>query len=123
MFGIHLTMVKLSILLFYWTVFAINNGNIFNKRIIQVTTVACIACLIVVTFVLVFQCNPIHAYWDKLAQAPYCMNAAKTLLGDEMTNLFLDVAILCIPLPIVWQLNLQMSKRVGIIGVFFLGGL
>ncbi|KAL1877992.1 hypothetical protein Daus18300_002346 [Diaporthe australafricana] len=116
-------MVKLSILLFYWKVFAINNGNTFNKRIMQVTTVACIVWLIVVTFVLVFQCSPIPTYWDKFVQAPYCMNAAKTLLGYEMTNLFLDVAILCIPLPIVWQLNLQMSKRMGLVGVFFLGGL
>lgn len=116
-------MVKLSILLFYWKVFAVNNGNAFNQRIIQVTTVACIAWLIIVTFVLVFQCHPIHAYWDMFAQEPYCMNAAKTLLGYEMTNLFLDVVILCIPLPIVWRLNLQRSKRMGLIGVFFLGGL
>lgn len=51
------------------------------------------------------------------------MNVAKLFLGYEMTNLFLDVFILCIPLPIVWQLNLPFSKRVGLIGIFFLGGL
>ena len=51
------------------------------------------------------------------------MNISKILLGYEMTNLFLDIVILCIPMPIVWNLNLQMSKKLGLTGIFFLGGL
>lgn len=116
-------LVKLSILSFYWEIFAVNNINTFNRRIILVTAMACIVWFVIVTFIIVFQCNPVHAYWVKLGQAPYCMNIAKLFLGYELTNLFLDVFTLCIPLPIVWQLNLPLSKRVGLVGIFFLGGL
>lgn len=123
LFGIHLTLAKLSILSFYWDIFALNNSTTFNRRIILVATMACIVWFVIATFIIVFQCNPVHAYWDKLGQAPYCMSIPKLFLGYEITNLFLDVFMLCIPLPIVWHLNLPLSKRVGLVGIFFLGGL
>lgn len=123
LFGVVLTIVKLSILWFYWKVFATNSGHNINKRIIQAAAILCVIWFIIVTFIVVFQCHPIDAYWNQLAQPPNCMNTPRLLLGYEISNLFLDVFILCIPLPIVWKLNLQTSKRTGLVGIFLLGAL
>lgn len=122
LYGIAITTVKFSILWFYWELFA-TSGGVTHKRIIQVAAVACTIWFLVVTFLVIFQCTPIHAYWDKFAQPPYCMDTSKLLLGYEMTNLFLDVFILCIPMPIVWQLNLKASKKISLLGIFSLGAL
>lgn len=123
LFGVVITTVKLSILLFYRKVFATNSGNTLNQRIIQVMAVTCIVWFVTVTFVVIFQCHPIHAYWDQFAMPPYCMDNPTVFLGYELTNLFSDVFILCIPLPIVWRLNLQTSKRISLTGIFLLGAL
>lgn len=123
-FGLGLTTVKLSILSFYWKAFAANSGiNTLNKRIIQSLAVTCVIWFIIVTFIIIFQCHPIHAFWDEFAQPPHCMGFPTLLLGYELTNLFLDVFILCIPLPIVWQLSWQTSKKISLAGVFLLGAL
>ncbi|KAG6354181.1 hypothetical protein INS49_004785 [Diaporthe citri] len=121
LFGIAITTVKFSILWFYWELFATSGGVTHNKRIIQVAAVACTIWFLVMNFLVIFQCIPIHAYWDKLAQPLYCMDTPKLLLAYELTNLFLDVFILCIPMPIVWQLNLKSSKKISLLGIFFLG--
>lgn len=123
LFGIVLTTVKLSILWFYWKVFATNSGQNVNKRMIQAAAILCVVWFLTATFVVVFQCKPINAYWNNFAQAPYCLNSPKMLLGYEITNLFVDVFILCIPLPIVWKLHLQTSKKAGLVGIFLLGAL
>lgn len=122
LYGIAITTVKFSILVFYWELFA-TSGGVTHKRIIQVAAVACTIWFLVVNFLVIFQCTPVHAYWDKFAQPPYCMDTSKLLLGYEMTNLFLDVFILCMPMPIVWQLNLKLSKKISLLGIFSLGAL
>lgn len=116
-------MVKLSILSFYWKVFASNTGHKRNRLLIQAVAVACVVWFLIVTFLIIFQCDPIHAYWDELAAASYCLDTSKLLLGYEITNLALDVLILCIPIPIVLRLKLPSSKKAGLVGVFSLGAL
>ncbi|KAK5988694.1 Wortmanamides biosynthesis cluster C-like protein [Cladobotryum mycophilum] len=120
MFGFVISTVKLSILWFYYMIFASAN-NIVNKRIIIGTAAACVVWFFIATFVIVFQCNPIHAYWDTFVMPPYCHDTPHLLLGYEMTNLFLDIAILSIPVPMVWKLQLEMSKKISLIAIFLLG--
>lgn len=122
LYGIAITTVKFSILVFYWELFATSSG-VTHKKIIRVAAVACTIWFLVVNFLVIFQCTPIHAHWDKFAQPPYCMDTSKLLLGYEMTNLFLDVFIFCTPMPIVWQLNLKLSKKISLLGIFSLGAL
>lgn len=93
------------------------------KRAVVVTAIVCIVWFIVVTFVIIFQCNPVHAYWEHFDLPPYCQEYPRVLLGYELTNLFIDVIILCIPVGIVPRLHLSTSKKVTVIVIFFLGAL
>ncbi|KAM4065404.1 hypothetical protein HRG_004277 [Hirsutella rhossiliensis] len=120
LFGLIITIAKLSILWLYYTIFSGANSTL-NKLVIKGAAVACLVWFVVATFVVVFQCNPIHAYWDNYVMKPWCFSSPRLLLGYEMTNLFFDVAILCIPVPIVWKLRLSSFKKMGVLVIFLLG--
>ncbi|KAI1080985.1 hypothetical protein F5B20DRAFT_538104 [Whalleya microplaca] len=120
LFGFGITSVKISILWFYHTIFAVHRTL---RRVIQGVTVACVLWFIVATFVIVFQCHPVEAYWEHFVSPPYCLVYPRVLLGYEITNLFLDVAILCIPIAIIPRLHLERSKRVTVMVIFLLGAL
>lgn len=120
--GMVITSVKVSILWFYYKAF-VTGQDIFKKRLIQGTIVACLLWFIGVTFFIIFSCNPIHAYWDMFGQAPYCMSSVRFLLGYEISNLFLDVWILAIPIPILMRLQMQKSNKMSLLMVFLLGAL
>lgn len=121
-FTVTITLVKLSILLFYTSLFP-------TKRFVQVawaTMALCVAWMITFIFVLTFICIPIHAFWDiKLASSPraHCQNLGHTLIPYEVTNIAIDILILSLPIFKVKRLHLPTSKRVGAGCIFLLGGL
>ncbi|KAH9904492.1 hypothetical protein F4778DRAFT_790032 [Xylariomycetidae sp. FL2044] len=119
-FGCGITSIKLSILWLYNTLFSVK-PNI--QRSIHVVASIAILWFIVVTCIIVFQCKPISAYWETVASPEYCSSNTTTLLGYEMTNLFIDVAILCIPIAALSGLRMAMAKKVSVIMVFLLGAL
>lgn len=124
-----MTSIKLSILWLYHHIFAArSSGSGFNKPVILAAAVICITWFLITTMILIFQCTPISAYWDTLdgwllVDGASCMSSPRLLLGYELTNFFLDVFVLCIPLPIIWKLNLQQSKKIALVVIFLLGAL
>ena len=118
--GCVITPVKLSILWFYHTIFALNPTV---RKVIYATAAACCVWFIIVTFVLVFQCSPVDAYWNMLARPPACLSTQRTLLGYELTNLFLDVLILSIPVGAIKDLQLTPARKASTIGIFLMGAL
>ncbi|KAI1452632.1 hypothetical protein F4805DRAFT_446639 [Annulohypoxylon moriforme] len=119
-FGTSLTSIKLSILLFYHTLFSIDDNML---RVTRVTAVLCVIWYIIVTFIIVFQCHPVSAYWELVDSPLYCMNSPTVLLGYEISNLLLDATILCIPVTIVPRLHLSTLKKATVLGIFLLGAL
>ncbi|RYC64184.1 hypothetical protein CHU98_g2035 [Xylaria longipes] len=120
LFGFGITTIKLSILWFYHTLFSVDETL---QRVIKATTAICILWFIVATLVIALQCMPVHAYWENFDLPPYCLEYPRVLLGYEISNLFIDVAILCIPTGTVMRLQLAWPKKVPIIGIFLLGAL
>ncbi|KAI1656745.1 hypothetical protein F4813DRAFT_124430 [Daldinia decipiens] len=120
LFTFVISSVKLSILWFYYDLFAVNNRL---RILIQVTAAACTLWFLVATFVLAFQCQPVEAFWEKLNQAPWCLDTPRVLLGYELTNLFLDATVLCIPIVTISRLNLPTSKKISVLSILLLGAL
>ncbi|KAI0378380.1 hypothetical protein F5Y04DRAFT_148973 [Hypomontagnella monticulosa] len=116
--GCCLTSIKLSILWFYYTIFSVYTTL---RRVIQATAVACIVWLIVASCAIIFQCTPVDAYWLTLDDPAYCFDNPRLLLGYELSNFFLDVIILCIPITVVSKLRLATTKKVTAICTFLLG--
>lgn len=64
------------------------------------------------------------AAWDpKLIFSNHCRDFEAFILGITVSNLLLDVIILCMPLPMVWNLNLSTRKKLEVTGVFMLGSM
>jgi len=109
--------VKLSVLYFYRNIFA-------TKSFLQLSNVfvaLCLSWLLVMTFLLVFQCHPIHDLWNYPDGLAHCMPTGRLLLGFELSNLLLDVCILCLPIYMVRRLQLSTKKKVMVSALFLLG--
>lgn len=112
--------MKISILLLYRRVF---DTVIFKKAILMVGFL-CITWLFGNIFTELFLCHPMSAAWDpKLVFSNHCGDFQAFLVGITMSNMLLDVIILCMPLPMVWNLILSTRKKLEVSGVFLLGSL
>ncbi|MCJ1422934.1 hypothetical protein MMC29_000814 [Sticta canariensis] len=62
------------------------------------------------------------AAWDpKLRFSNHCGNGKAFFTGMTASGLFLDLIILTMPLPMIWNLMLSTRKRLEVSGVFLLG--
>lgn len=67
-------------------------------------------------------CAPIRASWDRSISGR-CGNQKAAFLGLEIGGLLLDLAITVWPLPKIYNLQISLGKRVGLLFVFSLGSL
>ncbi|KAK6065011.1 integral membrane protein [Seiridium cupressi] len=119
LFGTGLSVVKFSILAFYYELFHV---HIVMRRIVVGTAVVCLAWFIASTLLIVLQCTPPQAFWETFLSPQYCLSNTRVLLGFEISNLFIDLAILAIPVNMVRQLQLATAKKTSLLMIFALGG-
>jgi hypothetical protein len=110
--------VKVGILLFYWRVFHTPGFRI------GAIVVGCLSTGIFLSnfFSFTFQCLPVSKFWD--AEEPgSCFDQNSFYLASAIINVFGDVAVLFLPLPVVWKLNASKSKKWSLSFLFLLGAL
>ncbi|KAH6655668.1 hypothetical protein BKA67DRAFT_690438 [Truncatella angustata] len=75
------------------------------------------------TFVFTLFCRPMAGYWDKSINAK-CASVNVLVIGglvNTAINIFTDVLLATVPIPVIWSLNLELRKRLSIISIFSLG--
>jgi len=81
-------------------------------------TIACLCTLI-------FNCNPIAGAWDPEVRAKgYCYSKANFRnigLFNTVINVTTDVMFATIPIPLIWQLQLNLRARISLIFILSLG--
>lgn len=70
----------------------------------------------------IFDCMPIHAFWDKEVPGT-CIDSLRYFLGVAIPNVVTDILFLLFPIPWIWKLVLPMSQKIALSGIFLLGGL
>jgi hypothetical protein len=110
----------LSLLWFYDSLFHVKSTV---RWVITGTVVVCLIWFLASILLIVLQCTPPSAFWDNLLSPQYCLSNPRVLLGFEITNLLIDVAILAIPANAMRKLQLPTAKKASVIGIFLLGGL
>lgn len=121
-FVFTITAVKLSILGFYRTIFSIPAF----RRTTLVLAILCILWFICVLFITIFQCRPIAALWDLSLVAEgraQCIPSGGLIFGYELSNVIIDISILCLPLCMIRRLQLPTRRKIGVSSIFLLGGL
>ncbi|KAJ4992441.1 hypothetical protein SVAN01_02150 [Stagonosporopsis vannaccii] len=131
-FGVAL--VKISIAYFLLRlvvhrgyVWFLHGLNIFMVLV----TLACVGTLVSQTSPFIWQCIPVEATWNmKLRPPPYGSGTAKCFSPDTFTNIGLmntiitivtDFMIALLPIPLVWQLQLNLRSKISLMFVLSLG--
>ena len=77
----------------------------------------------VALFTDIFQCRPFKAAFDpELLYTDHCINLEAYYRGITLSNLGIDIAIMYMPLYVVWGLKLRRRQKVALSGIFLLGG-
>ncbi|KAF4445629.1 integral membrane protein [Fusarium austroafricanum] len=125
-YSLTLSAVKWSILAFYWRIF----GSTYLIRVpiwtlLGLVTAWCIAVL----GVIIFQCSPPRALWerfDPVSPMPpdefVCdIDANKFFYGNSIPSIITDIFIILLPLPSIIKLQLPILQKVAVVFIFTLG--
>lgn len=110
--------IKISILLMYGRIFPTRNFRIASY-ILGTIVVGWVIAIICVS---VFQCTPIAKGWN-MSLPGTCINLKASFIGNAVPNIATDVAILSLPVHVVWGLHANLTHRLSVIAVFLLGSL
>ncbi|KAL9001624.1 MAG: hypothetical protein Q9188_005403 [Gyalolechia gomerana] len=108
-------LAKVSLLLFLYRVFRVDG----KFRIAAWTIGIILVVWSVVSFLLcVFSCRPIKASWNvKLLLDPktHCYPKTPNVINYHgFCNIITDFALLLLPLPMVWKLQMNQKKKIGV---------
>jgi hypothetical protein len=114
--------VKLSVLAFYW--------RIFPTKTVRwgcyILGTMCILWTVVIQIANFLQCRPLAAFWHLELQAlptTKCIDPILYFLGNSIANCIIDLATIMLPIRDVMKLHTTTKKKIGIAGIFFLGGM
>lgn len=71
------------------------------------------------TLTFVFQCTPIDLIWRKTFGERHCIPLVRRLVLAA-SSIILDVMVLTMPWPMVWQLKISKRQKWLVIGIFML---
>ena len=115
-FACAISVTRFSLLVFYHRLFPVKRFTIIAIIIGVVLIIWWIGFL----FAIVFSCRPIASYWNK-AIVDRCINEHTLSWGITGSELGVNVIMLVLPIPWLWDLRLAWSKKLALIGIFLLG--
>jgi len=111
------TFPKLSILYLYLEVFSASRRmRFFTYLLIGVV----VATWISETLTSLLQCIPIAAVWDKTIHGQ-CVDRIKMFQYYSIPNIVTDVAMMVLPIPTIWTLNMTKRIKIAVTFTFLLG--
>jgi len=117
LYGASVSFVKLSVLAFY--------NRIFPQTFrlwLYCLGVGSVLWWILITFVSVFQCNPVQKAWD-IEVPGTCIPYLRLFIAIQVLNIVLDSAILILPISAVMKLQMPRLNKISVAATFGLGGL
>ncbi|KAI0601485.1 hypothetical protein F4775DRAFT_582067 [Biscogniauxia sp. FL1348] len=111
------TSVKFSILSLYTTIFPSKKFGYLCYGTMALSLAYFISVLLQ-TFVL---CKPVQYSWDKSIPGGHCHEINTSYLAAGITNLVIDAFIVGLPMPMFFGLQMSLSKKLSIAGMFSLG--
>jgi hypothetical protein len=69
----------------------------------------------------VFQCRPVQYFWDRAIEGGTCVDVDTFYRSVTPFNLVVDVALVLMPLPVVWQLKATNTRKWALTILFGIG--
>ncbi|KAL8832142.1 MAG: hypothetical protein Q9170_005001 [Blastenia crenularia] len=122
LYVLAISLAKVSLLLFLYRIFAVDRGF----RIAAWTCGAVLTIWSTVTILLaIFSCRPVAASWNvKLRADPKTVCNPKSYDVENIygfCNVITDVVLMIMPVPLVWHLQMDRKRKIGIVLVFATG--
>ena len=110
--------VKVSILLFYMEILLFENkARCMAQTIITLSGLLCFLGILLS----VFLCTPEHESWSTFVDGHCRGSAPKGELAFGLLNILLDLVVLVLPLRVIWQLRMDIKRKIGLTAVFSCG--
>ncbi|KAI1163885.1 hypothetical protein F5B18DRAFT_651209 [Nemania serpens] len=107
--------VKLAVLQFYKRIFTTPSFILCAN----ITLVVVLLFMLAATFTQIFSAWPISNWWT--LGKTYTLNYGAFLTSFAAIDLVLDIVILCLPFPVIRNLQVDRNKKFLLLGVFSLG--
>ncbi|PYI09979.1 integral membrane protein [Aspergillus sclerotiicarbonarius CBS 121057] len=123
-FSLSCSIVKLSVLWFCKRLIGTGSKGLYKLYyiVLIISLVFVALCCIVFLLVSIFQCTPIHAFWDLEPMYPYhCVNYGAAVFSASTVNISTDFLCTILPMPLIWNLKLPARQRLAVISIFGLG--
>lgn len=93
------------------------------RRIVDGFLAVQIIWSIAFVFATIFQCVPVSTHWNYFvyAGAPQCIDLIPYYYALAITDVAMDIAMLILPIPMIWRLHLPIRKRLNVLGLLLLG--
>ena len=122
MYNFNVCLIKTSILLQYQRIFVIHKTRSSPMFVaIQSSIWAIFLFYLIETFFEIFQCSPREKIWNKLLTGGHCFNSAAGFKATGVFNSISDFALLFIPMPPLWKLQMPLKRKILTMGVFAVG--
>lgn len=59
-------------------------------------------------------CRPLKYMWDKAVPGGHCIDNMKVFVWYSLPNIVTDVAMLVLPLPVLWKLHVSAHQKIGL---------
>ncbi|KAI3337158.1 hypothetical protein HD806DRAFT_475858 [Xylariaceae sp. AK1471] len=122
LYGLSSPLVKLAVLAFLWRIFPTPTVKI-GCIILSSLSIAWAISVQIMSFL---QCRPLRAFWDRELQTlpeTQCLDFVLCYLGTAIANSFIDLATLALPIQEILKLRISRPKKIGVCGIFLLGGI
>lgn len=119
LYVISAPLIKLSIILFYRRIFGVTYSIWFCVFLSVGYFVSGIIAFMVC-------CRPVSYYWTQFTHPDggKCVYSMYNFyISYAAVNVATDVAILLVPMPIVWKLQMRRTQKLLVCGILLIGGL
>lgn len=113
---------RVAILLLYRQIFDTGSTPWFGT-LLKVCLVLQVVKESIFLFLIIFECLPISAMWDKSITDAKCLDLSAISLAGAICSIATDVVLAMLPIPMLWKLQVSRAKRVGIAFVFVVASL
>ena len=111
------TCVRVSMLLLYIGIFPARGFRI-TCYVVLTLNVAYFISVILATGLI---CHPFAFNWDPAIPGGFCGNKVHFYAFMGIYNLISDVAVVVLPMPMLWSLQMPNSKKIALSGIFGMG--
>jgi hypothetical protein len=111
------TLIKLSALDLYDKIFQRPVFSTINWIVFAICATTGVAFI----FVRALICRPVAMNWDFTTPGGTCGDLHTMYMSLASIDLILDLTVVLLPMPVVWNLQMAFSKKIAISAVFGLG--